>query len=562
MRLHEVAIHNFRGVLDQTFCLQDYSLLVGANNAGKSTVIDAIRAFYEKGTKFEERDVPYITTKDNESWVELEFGLERQEWDSLKREYQRDDLRLRVRRRFRTSAKLQDGKSAEGYAFACNPDGTTHTESFYGAKGVQNGKLGDVIFIPAVSKVDDHTKTTGPSALRDLLTDVLDDIVEDSKSFAGFKTEFERFSAGIMDEETKDGRSLSTLQDDINELIRTWGTEFKLKLTPPSASDIIKGMFGHTFQDDEHGKEQAIDRYGSGFQRHFIYSLIMVAARHARKSAPKKTKEFAPCFTLILFEEPEAFLHPPQQEVLARGLRSLVKDSDRQVLCSTHSSHFVGNNTAAIPSLIRVSRDGGEVSCHQICKERWESLISANQDIGDEYPTLKAKVSADDMKPEMEAVKHFLWLNPDRCGLFFANHVLLVEGTTEVALIKRLIDDEKIRAPERGLYVLDCLGKYNIHRFTNLVTALGIPHSVVYDDDDNRNEHKELNSLICKSCSPNLTLECKPIPDKLEAFLGVPSAGPPYRKPQHLLFHYDSGTIEDDKVKAFCELIESCFPHC
>ena len=38
----------------------------------------------------------------------------------------------------------------------------------------------------------------------------------------------------------------------------------------------------------------------------------------------------------------------------------------------------------------------------------------------------------------MEAVKHFLWLNPDRSSIFFANHVLLVEGPTEVALINKL----------------------------------------------------------------------------------------------------------------------------
>ena len=48
MKLLSVKLHNFRGILDQEVQFQTYSLLVGPNNAGKSTFIDGIRAFYEK----------------------------------------------------------------------------------------------------------------------------------------------------------------------------------------------------------------------------------------------------------------------------------------------------------------------------------------------------------------------------------------------------------------------------------------------------------------------------------------------------------------------------------
>ena len=60
MKLTHLQIHNYRGILDAAINCHDYSLLVGPNNAGKSTVIDAIRAFYEKdGFKFkQERDSP------------------------------------------------------------------------------------------------------------------------------------------------------------------------------------------------------------------------------------------------------------------------------------------------------------------------------------------------------------------------------------------------------------------------------------------------------------------------------------------------------------------------
>ncbi len=77
MKLIHVSIHNFRGIHDATINLFDYNLLVGPNNAGKSTVIAAILVFYEKdGFKFKaDRDLPFIAGDDQNSWVELVFGL-------------------------------------------------------------------------------------------------------------------------------------------------------------------------------------------------------------------------------------------------------------------------------------------------------------------------------------------------------------------------------------------------------------------------------------------------------------------------------------------------------
>ena len=47
MKLRAIHIHNFRSVLDAHIEAHDYMLLVGANNAGKSTILNALRAFYD-----------------------------------------------------------------------------------------------------------------------------------------------------------------------------------------------------------------------------------------------------------------------------------------------------------------------------------------------------------------------------------------------------------------------------------------------------------------------------------------------------------------------------------
>ncbi len=187
MKLVHLAVHNFRGIHDGLLNVFGYNLLVGPNNAGKSSVIDAIRAFYEKdGFKFkQERDFPFIKAADEESWVELTFRLTETEDSSLADDYRNHDKLLRVRKYFKAGDKNRDG-----FIFGYKKDGSLSTESFYGAKNVQSGKFGDIVFIPAVSKVDEHTKLTGPSALRDLLTSVMEAVIGSSPSY---ETVLERF---------------------------------------------------------------------------------------------------------------------------------------------------------------------------------------------------------------------------------------------------------------------------------------------------------------------------------------------------------------------------------
>lgn len=244
MRLIKLRIHNFRGIIDQEIALKTYTLLVGPNNSGKSTIIDALRAFYEKdGFKYRhECDFPHIPTSEDDSWIELEFSLTDDEYNSLAAEYQTGSKILRVRKYYTTETQTHDGKSAAGLVFAYKSDGTLSTESFYGAKNVQSGKFGDLIFVPAISKVDEHTKLTGPSALRDLLNDVMSEVVERSKAYSDFDASVAGFSDSIRDETTHDGRCLADLELQLNKLLLSWQATFNIKFSTPSASEIIKSM--------------------------------------------------------------------------------------------------------------------------------------------------------------------------------------------------------------------------------------------------------------------------------------------------------------------------------
>ena len=143
MKINQIVIHNFRGIIHQQFVMNPYTLLIGGNNAGKSSVIDAIRAFYEKD-KFayqETVDFPFVGATDEESWIEIEFLLSIEEFENLADIYKYETNKLRVRKYFKTRSLLADGKTAKGAILGYKTDRTLSNEPFYGAKNVQNGKL-------------------------------------------------------------------------------------------------------------------------------------------------------------------------------------------------------------------------------------------------------------------------------------------------------------------------------------------------------------------------------------------------------------------------------------
>src|SRR5690606_32321698 len=266
-------------------------------------------------------------------------------------------------------------------------------------------------------------------------------------------------------------------------------------LNAPSPAEIIKSLLGYEIRDINHGKTQGVEYFGSGFQRHFIYSLIRMGAKYLPRKAEKKTKDFTPSMNLLLFEEPEAFLHPPQQEELARSLVQVSKAEDWQVVCTTHSVHFVSRNAARIPAIIRLRKPGSVASAYQLNAQDWERLVEDNQTVNDLLDTAGEPIHEDDEKAEMAAPKYFLRINRARARMLFAQTVLFVEGPSDTAVINRLRDDGEIALPP-GTYVMDGLGKHNLHRFMNLLSKLGVDHAVLHDDDRNVNKHKVLNQLI------------------------------------------------------------------
>lgn len=180
MKIKSIKIHNFRSIKEGKFNPYGYTVLVGANNAGKSNVLTALRIFYEDRIKFNEKsDFPKFPTADNESWIEIEYLLTDDEFSSLKDKYKNEGNILKVRKYLKSDDRVKANQS-NIYGYTNN---VLSENLFYGAKNISEAKLGSVIYIPEVTKTDETLKLAGPPPLRNVITFVMKKVVKTSESF-------------------------------------------------------------------------------------------------------------------------------------------------------------------------------------------------------------------------------------------------------------------------------------------------------------------------------------------------------------------------------------------
>lgn len=557
MELIKSIIHNFRSIKDAEFEINPYTLVVGENNSGKTNLLSALRVFYEDGgLKFDKnRDFPKFDTEDNESWIELHFSTTDEEQETLKDSYKTNDNILKVRRYFASDNGKVKAKQSNIYAYE---DGLLSESLFYGAANVSSSKLGSVIYIPAVSKVEDTLKTTGPSPFRNLINLVMKKAVSSSDSFTNLNIAFEQFNRAFKTEESS-GLSIESVKKDINTELSQWGVGLDIEVSPINPDDIVKNLLKPHIEDQKlDGKRVDIASFGQGLQRHLIFTLIKMSAKYHTPNRSAK-KDFNPDYTLILFEEPEAFLHPSQQDVLYRNLIDLTKDQDQQVIISTHSAQFVSKSVDTLPSICKLHRTGKETKAYQVTAEKLDEILSNN--------LVAARLTGEDQNDDFdeeirmsdEAIKYFLWLDSERSSLFFARHVLLCEGASEKTYLDYLADSDWKFLREHRIYILDCVGKFNIHRFMHLLTELSIPHSVLFDGDDDRRgriDHQMWNQLINDARTP-ITTGIHQFQSDLEDFLEIekPDRTRNDFKPINVIKKHVGGDVSEQKQQALKEIV-------
>jgi len=443
--LTEVRVRDFRGIADLWLPLdRDTSLLVGENNAGKTSVLDAI------GVGLGRRGSP----------DDLRIGP-----DGAPVSHYTVDVRIEPR----VGLAFDDTLAAWAVGAVQLPDDEGVPEFLAirveGRHNTLQGRIDDArTFLKGWQRDDEDGDPPIPlerplisSLIREaLLFQYLDarrDAAEDLRTRSSYWGRLvgdlglsEDLTAELFGELAKLGRKVvggsavlgdvrTEIQRSVSALAPGAGT-VELKPLPTATDHLARSMDVMISSPDS--PEISLSRQGMGARSLAVLMIFQAFAR--RRLGPRAD---LPTLSVTAFEEPEAHLHPHG----AKAVAPLIVSVPGQKVVSSHSSHLASTFDLQQARVLR--RQNGDVSAH------WLSDAAA-QEISNRPAVAKLVMGR-------------------QSDVLFARLVVIVEGETEQRMLHPFfLQRHANRTPdELGVTIVDAEGAQNLTPFALLVESFG-----------------------------------------------------------------------------------------
>lgn len=253
---------------------------------------------------------------------------------------------------------------------------------------------------------------------------------------------------------------LQQMADRLNSVVSNYSPGRSLKVTPAEVElKAPRTTFNVSILDGL--LETPVERQGHGFQRTLLISSLQMLAEQGSAAANG--------VICLAIEEPELFQHPVQAQAFAKVLRALAEDESKniQVTYATHSPVFIeAQKFSQVRRLTRNVGANSEVSVHSSDLDVVKRLLTG---------VVKPAVVDSQLDGTVSA----------RLPLaMFASAVILVEGTTEVAVLEGIADRTALGSlAVNGVAVVEVGGKTSISLAHAILASLGIPVYAIFDGD-------------------------------------------------------------------------------
>ncbi|OCA77285.1 hypothetical protein BBI01_02145 [Chryseobacterium artocarpi] len=248
----------------------------------------------------------------------------------------------------------------------------------------------------------------------------------------------------------------------------------KSKFDPES---IIKNNIKYFYKN---GDIELPENYNGLGYSNLIFLVLKIVSfiENFKKNKAKHETEIL----TILLEEPEAHLHPQMQQVFVEQVRETIEKTlseDKvqvQLIVSTHSSHMIAE------AGLNVKRSFERIRYFNKFKKDNKNIVEVK-----DFNDFKHRETN---KDTFRFLKQYLNLN--KCDLFFADKVIMVEGITEKLLMPLFIKKVAKELENEYVSIIEVGGAYT-HKFKEFFKFLNTKVLVITDIDS-------VDSITGKSC--------------------------------------------------------------
>ncbi len=413
MKISTLAIENFKKFKDRyDFNFSGQNFLVGENNTGKTSVIDAIDYLFNGPKK--DKNYKNLNTKPGE-FISVEAVIcgDFSNVDKKYADYIFTDAEgnsyIRVKRSDKEGEVTQPGKKEpvvlNESKILCWSTDRGQFENPTGKDTTFN--VIDIVSIYANDHVDDVVSFDSTKILGKLIKNSVGDFFE-TDEYQQFKERHDSvFNTGPNSLKSR----LNVLAEDISTILKEqWGElelGFKFDLTD-TTSHLKKGSVLIKEGDIEHGLEDK----GSGLQRSVMLSMIQALSKVYKSDAESNI--------ILCIDEPELNLHPRAQERLAVALSKLSENI--QIVVSTHS-----------PYMLRSFNKDSDV-------------VYVFEDSKSASPKVLEKLSVLPFGPTLAEIQHFAYrLRPNDLHNELYGYLHSESLLTSFVPSKRWLDDRKLK---------------------------------------------------------------------------------------------------------------------